>query len=182
MLAPRPVPVAALLLLLAAGIPATTPAALADEGRTAPASDEDAKALAGRLKGGAPEDRAAAALEAVENPHPVLLSPLLRLLSDPEQGVREAATKALAARQGKDRKKAAAGLNPRLARLSRRPQHQDELLVVIAALDRLAQVSSVKPLIDGKTVVHLGKVGHRRKVELLKGAAALVYWVDINRE
>jgi glycosyltransferase involved in cell wall biosynthesis len=37
---------------------------------------------------------------------------------------------------------------------------------------------NVRPLIDGKDVVHLGSINHREKVDLLKGASALLFPID----
>lgn len=115
-----------------------------------PSAEEVAAALVARLRDADADVRVQAALEAVACPSPALLKPLLRLLTDPEQGVREAATKALGARvEEGDRKKAAAGLVPRLARLGRPQEDQAERLVVIDALAHLAQPVSIRPLLDG---------------------------------
>ncbi len=119
------------------------------EGRS---PEEDAEATAARIVAGLKDKsndvRFKAAQDAADCPHESLLKPLLRLLADPEPMIRQAATKALGTRETKsDKKKAAAGLNPRLRRLSKKPEDQDELLIVVAALDKLAQPSSIKPLL-----------------------------------
>ena len=54
--------------------------------------------------------------------------------------------------------------------------------LVIAAkvdiIDRPYFEEKIKPLIDGKQITFVGEVGHRRKVELLKGAKALLLWLN----
>lgn len=172
-----------LLTIFSAGVGAAPPVG-ADEGAgaaRAPAPDEKARAaeLIADMKDARPEVRARAALAAVELQHGSLLSPLLRLLSDPELGVREAALKALATRTDKSAKRrAAAALNPRIARFSRREQDRYELMAVIECLRQLAQPSSVKPLLDGiklddelevarARILAVGYVPHAEAVERL---------------
>lgn len=170
-------------LLLVGLLAFTALPAFADDGDAPPrvpqTADERAAELVLAMKNAQPETRTKAALAAVEVQHPKLLSPLLRLLSDKELGVREAAMRALATRADrKGKRKAAAALNPRIARFSRKTSDQYELLIVIEVLQELGQSSSVKPLLDGiqwnddpevakARVTAVGYIPHAEAVERL---------------
>jgi hypothetical protein len=125
--------------------------------------DEKAADLVAAMKSSSPEDRTKAALAAVDLQHPKLVSPLLRLLSDAELGVRESAMRALATRRDrKEKRRAASALNPRIARFSRKTSDQYELLLVIESLQALGQESSIKPLLDGIQWNDEPEVAHAR--------------------
>jgi HEAT repeat protein len=122
----------------------------ADPGALPPEDPEVrlARILAG-LKAEEDATRLAATEEATGVEAEELLAPLLRLLKDENRLVRQAAAKALGARaSGEGSKKAAKSLAERLKPLSREPEDQEELLVVVQALHDLAQPSSVKALLD----------------------------------
>ncbi|MDH3592186.1 MAG: HEAT repeat domain-containing protein [Planctomycetota bacterium] len=88
--------------------------------------------------------RAAGALQ-----HPKLVAPLTKLLTDPNQGIRDLAVEALALRKTKvEKKKAALALMRRVNALKKKEQ-QPELLRVIDALHDLAQKATMKPLLSG---------------------------------
>lgn len=83
------------------------------------------------------------------NQHSSLTSPLARLVSDKELGVRLGAIEALAARtEEKARRKAASTLASRLKRLSKTRGDQDELHLLIESLGMLGEAVGIKPLID----------------------------------
>jgi hypothetical protein len=136
------------LSLLLALLAAPSPAWAEDTNRPV---DPEAKleAVLLGLKAKDAETRVKAATEAKTLQAAALTSPLTRLLSDKESGVREAVIDALGARVDRAaRKKAASALAGRLPRLSKHVADQPELLQIIGALGALQQSSTVKALLD----------------------------------
>ncbi len=135
-----------LAILLFATLIGLAPSAFAEEPVDAEAQAAELIAL---FKDKDPSVRVKALEKAVGNQESSLLSPLQRLTTDRELGVRLGAIEALAARTDKSaRKKAAATLSTRLTRLSKTRADQDELFLVIQSLGSLAQPVAIKPLID----------------------------------
>lgn len=132
-----------LLVLLAAPSPVR-----AEEGERRSDPEATLKAVLLGLKAKDAETRVKAATEAKGLPDAALTSPLIRLLTDKERGVREAVIDALGGRVDRSaRKKAANALAARLARLSKHVADQPELLLTIGALAALQQPSTIKALL-----------------------------------
>lgn len=133
------------LLLAFVLVALTTPAARAED-RVVLDSPEAVKRALGDRDAAV---RLAAARAAATLQDHVLTSPLVKLLKDKEQPVREAAIEALAGRVEKREKKSAAlGLAARIGPLEDDEQARDELLLVIQALHDLAQEATIKTLVD----------------------------------
>ena len=147
MMTPRSLIAASLALILAA------PSAFADDEARPVDPKAQAAELIAAFKSDSPELRVKAVQAAKDNQHSSLTSPLVKMLSDKEWGVREAAMEALAAREDKAaKKKASSSIASRLRRLSKDPDATDELLQAIDALGTLAQPAAVKPLLDDITL------------------------------
>lgn len=147
---------ARLLLALTLGlVPAV---AFAEDGAAdaAPSAEAEPRATATAesvLEGLASED-ARVRLAACETARDVagskVVAGLVKALGDKADTVRVAAIGALGARtEADDKKAAAAGLNKRLAAWAKSAESRPELDAALDALHDLAQVSSVKPLMDG---------------------------------
>jgi HEAT repeat protein len=131
--------------LLLVGLAAVPPAAADDEAEIPP---EVEAALAG-LASDERSMRESAAKSALALQHPALFAPLTKRLDDEHREVREAALRALAARERNDeRAKAARAIETRLKKLDREPGSPEEAAVVVQALHDLAQPTSIKPLLD----------------------------------
>ncbi len=123
------------------------PAAFAED---RDAAQIEAKRIIENLKSKDDDVRAEAATAALGCQHTSLVSPLIKRLRDDSHAVRTGAAAALGARSDKsDKRKAAAALAARMPQLEKDPLDKDELLVVIQALQDLAQTSSIKPLLKG---------------------------------
>lgn len=131
-----------------------TPAlAAAEEGDRPVDPKAQAAELIAAFKSDSPEIRVKAIGAAKDAQHSSLTVPLVKLLSDKEWGVREAALEALGARTEKAaKKKASSSIAGRLRRLSKDPDAVDELLLSVEALGTLAQPAAVKPLLDDITL------------------------------
>ena len=124
------------------------PSARAEETEE-PDERAQAEALLAELKGKDPSARVKALERAKDNQHESLLPALTRLLSDAELGVRLASIEALAQREEKTaRRKAAASLAARLARLSKGRADHDEVMTLIASLGTLREPGGIKALLD----------------------------------
>ncbi|MDF1702656.1 MAG: HEAT repeat domain-containing protein [Planctomycetota bacterium] len=142
---PRAVALAVGLLLGLAAAPAW-----AEDAPREVDTKAQAAALIEGFKSKSPEIRVKAATQAKDVQHDSLTSPLVKLLSDKEWGVREAVIAALATRQSKAaRKKASSSLVARLPRLTKDTVDEEELLLAIEALGALEQPAAVKPLLGG---------------------------------
>ncbi len=123
--------------------------AWAEEGERPVDAAAQLEAVLQGLKAKDAETRVKAATEARNLQDAALTSPLTRLLSDKELGVRSAVIDALGARADKSaRKKAASALAARLRRLTKHVADQPELIQVIEALGVLQQSHTIKALMD----------------------------------
>ena len=137
------------LIALSALVVVAARSAFAEE----PVREIDAKAqakeLVSAMKSKDPAIRLEAATKARDNQETTITSALLRLLSDKDGHVRDAAIDALAMRStSSQRKKAASSLAGRMPRLQKHPADREELNRVIEALGRLQQPASIRPLLD----------------------------------
>ncbi len=143
-------------LVLAAFLVGFAPVAPTLAGEDAPRV-ADAKTQAAELAAAFRSDSFETRLDAIEAAtgvqHDSLTVPLVRLLADKERTIREAAIRALAARESKAaKKKASSSLAARLPRLAKDETAKEELLQVVEALGVLAQPAAVKALLDDITL------------------------------
>jgi HEAT repeat protein len=136
----------ALAAYLLAGLAAVLPAAADDRAEVPREVQAALTDMASDERG----VREAAAKSALAMQHPALFAPLTKLLDDEHRAVREAALRALAARErNEERAKAARAIEARLEKLDREPGSPEEAAVVVQALHDLAQPTSIEPLLDG---------------------------------
>jgi hypothetical protein len=142
----------ALALALVAGLVISAPAIAEDRPAPDAAAEVDIEDVVERLKSKESDQRLAAATEAEKIADDAVTKPLARLLTDDEFVVRAAAIRALATRTtDRGRKDAAKALGVRLGKIAKAAHGEGEQLLVIEALGKLAQPSSIKPLFDGIT-------------------------------
>jgi HEAT repeat protein len=139
------------VVALALGIPPVqAEEAPGEDARTAPVDPaQEARDLIAAMKSKDAKIRLEATQEAAENQDAALASALVRLLSDKDGEVRDAAILALGARtEPTARKKATSSLLARLDRLRKHPADRPELLLAIEAIGGLRLPSAVKPLLE----------------------------------
>jgi len=128
------------------------PFAVAAEDADIKERKEAAKTIAKKLVSSNDEEVFAGLQEAAVNQDPSLTSPLCKLLKSKNTALRYGAIETLGTRtlQG-EQKKAARSLVGRLKPLADNEDDREELLKVIQALHDLAQVSTIKAVLDSKS-------------------------------
>ena len=115
----------------------------------APSAAPDAAKVLEGLKSKERDARIEAARQAKDLQDDKLVAPLCALLEDEDAAVRQVAIDALGRREAADaKKKAATSLNAHLTKIGKKDGSDTEVILTAQALGRLAQTSSVDPLVS----------------------------------